>query len=346
MSDELISVIVPVYNAEKFLESCVQSILTQTHDNLDVILVNDGSYDNSGAICDSFAKQDRRVRVIHKENGGVYSARNAGLDAIKGEFIGFVDSDDTIDADMYIEMFEQITEAGADICVCGYKNYKFSSERFESVRVPYRGKISHKKFWESLIENYSRGKQCFNPVWNKLYRRTIINGRAFKNTKAIRFQKRYGVEDAYFNDDCFASAKNGVVYIDFVPYNFIVVNNVNSLSKNYIKMGEGTKKLLEHKREVILSILPSRISEINKVIDTQLCMNQFNMHHQAIISMHKPAYKLTWSEVNSIIQAPSKIVGPYYKVSAPMLKILPTSLYRASYKLYSRRYTRETRCKE
>ena len=92
--DILISVIVPVYNAEKYLVRCVDSILNQTYSNLEIILVDDGAKDNSGAMCDDFARKDARIRVIHKENGGLSSARNAGIDIAKGEYFGFVDSDD------------------------------------------------------------------------------------------------------------------------------------------------------------------------------------------------------------------------------------------------------------
>lgn len=100
MNKPLISVIVPVYNVEKFLSRCLNSILAQTYNNLEVILVDDGSTDNSGKICDDYALKDKRIRVIHKQNGGVSSARNMALSVAKGEYIGFVDSDDYIENDM------------------------------------------------------------------------------------------------------------------------------------------------------------------------------------------------------------------------------------------------------
>lgn len=115
--DALISVIVPVYNVEQYLTRCVESILVQTYQNLEVILVDDGATDRSGAICDEFAVRDSRVRVIHKENGGLSSARNAGLDAAKGEFIAFVDSDDWIEPDAYRNMLA-LTEKYAVKLVC------------------------------------------------------------------------------------------------------------------------------------------------------------------------------------------------------------------------------------
>lgn len=106
----LISVIVPVYNTEKYLDRCIQSILSQTYSNIEILLIDDGSTDSSGAICDKYAEQDSRVRVFHKANGGASTARNMGLDNAKGEWIAFVDSDDWIDAEMYEEMLS-IAEA-------------------------------------------------------------------------------------------------------------------------------------------------------------------------------------------------------------------------------------------
>ena len=101
MSTPLISVIVPVYNIENYLERCVNSIREQTYNNLEILLVDDGSTDSSGALCDRFAEADERIRVFHKENGGSSSARNLGIAEAKGEYLGFVDSDDYISANMY-----------------------------------------------------------------------------------------------------------------------------------------------------------------------------------------------------------------------------------------------------
>lgn len=115
MRNPLISVIVPVYNIEKYLPRCIESIRKQTYNNLEIILVNDGSTDTSGTICDEFAKKDERIRVIHKENGGSSSARNAGIENAKGEYLGFVDSDDYIESEMYEKMICAIEETDCGI---------------------------------------------------------------------------------------------------------------------------------------------------------------------------------------------------------------------------------------
>ena len=114
----MISIIVPVYKVETYLDECVQSILGQTYTDLEVILVDDGSPDRSGAMCDAWAERDNRVRVIHKANGGVCSARNAGLDAARGDYVAFVDSDDWLEPEMYAAMMEKVREHGCDVVLC------------------------------------------------------------------------------------------------------------------------------------------------------------------------------------------------------------------------------------
>ena len=115
-----ISVIVPVYKVEPYIRKCVDSILGQTFSDIQVILVDDGSPDQCGKICDEYAKQDNRVEVIHKENGGLSDARNAGIPYAKGEYIIFLDSDDYIENDMFEYMYTRIKDSGADMATCAY----------------------------------------------------------------------------------------------------------------------------------------------------------------------------------------------------------------------------------
>ena len=131
----LISVIVPVYNAEPYLHRCVESILSQTHANIEVLLINDGSADASGMICDTFAEKETRVRVIHQANGGASSARNAGLDAARGSWIGFVDADDRIDAYMYEKLLRAAAESGKHLASCGYFEQR-GEERRRYLNIP------------------------------------------------------------------------------------------------------------------------------------------------------------------------------------------------------------------
>ena len=124
----LVSVIVPVYNVGDYLYKCIKSIQDQTHYNLEIILVDDGSTDDSGMICDKFAQEDRRIRVIHKENGGITSARKAGVNLATGSYIGFVDGDDWIDANMYEEMLAAAIESNAQVVLTDMYRHKFTGE--------------------------------------------------------------------------------------------------------------------------------------------------------------------------------------------------------------------------
>ena len=119
--EEKISIIVPIYKVEKYLNRCVDSIINQSWQNLEIILVNDGSPDNSGIICDEYTKKDHRVRVIHKTNGGISDARNAGIEIATGDYIGFVDSDDFIHSEMFRDLYERMRKHNADIVQCSYR---------------------------------------------------------------------------------------------------------------------------------------------------------------------------------------------------------------------------------
>ena len=114
-----ISVIVPVYNCEKYIGKCIESILNQTFKDLELILIDDGSADESGKICDEYKIQDKRVKVIHEKNSGVSIARNVGINVAKGKYIGFVDSDDYLAPDMYESLYENLMKSHADVAICG-----------------------------------------------------------------------------------------------------------------------------------------------------------------------------------------------------------------------------------
>ena len=120
-TEPLISVIVPIYNVEQYLENCINSILNQTYRNLEVILVDDGSPDNCGKICDRYSDKDPRIKVIHKLNGGLSDARNKGIDTAEGEYLTFVDSDDTILPEMIDKLYQRIVIDQSDLAFCGYQ---------------------------------------------------------------------------------------------------------------------------------------------------------------------------------------------------------------------------------
>ena len=171
----LISVIIPVYNVEKYLNRCVQSVCNQTYHNLEIILVDDGSTDNSGKLCDEWAVKDLRIKVIHKDNGGLSSARNIGLDNAKGEYIGYVDSDDWIDMEMYSYLWTILKSYQVDVAFCDF--YRF------------RKRVPNKKVKEKIILREGKeiddffyrvnGEKSAYGVWCGLYRKEKISESLF-----------------------------------------------------------------------------------------------------------------------------------------------------------------------
>ncbi|MBQ8834487.1 MAG: glycosyltransferase [Oscillospiraceae bacterium] len=169
--DILISVIVPVYNVEAYLPRCVDSILAQTYSNLEIILVDDGTRDASDKICDDYARKDSRVRVIHKENGGLSSARNAGIDTAKGEYLAFVDSDDWIEPETYETMLGLARQYGVKL-VCGGR-YDVSSEtgQREVGLCPPRQEVVD---GEEVVRRIFLWENIDSASWDKLYHRSLF----------------------------------------------------------------------------------------------------------------------------------------------------------------------------
>lgn len=172
-----ISIIIPIYNAEKTIKVCLESVLNQSYKNIEVILVDDGSKDNSRVICEEYGKKDKRVIVLHKRNGGASSARNYGLKFATGEFIGFVDSDDFIDLDMYESLFSEMTN-DVDIVTCGryiaHSKIKKKSETvlFTTYKCTKLGNLQG-------IEEWLKHKKFSYAVWDKLYRKELFMGIQF-----------------------------------------------------------------------------------------------------------------------------------------------------------------------
>lgn len=234
-SNPLISIIVPIYNVEKFLPICVESLLNQIYTNLEIILVDDGSTDNSPEICDNFALKDSRIKVIHKENGGMSDARNAGIEIATGDYIGFVDSDDYIEKEMYQTMLAEALENDAQIVECdSYAVYKDDkTEVYKS--------FDYKLYTNNrdIIYGYIREGTIQTVVWNKLYTRDIIGD--------IRFEFGKYHEDEIFTYQVLAKTTR-LVHINKLYYYYVqrkgsVMNSGFSLK--YLDAIEGGLKRAE-----------------------------------------------------------------------------------------------------
>jgi exopolysaccharide biosynthesis predicted pyruvyltransferase EpsI len=211
VAQPLISVIVPIHKVEPYLRKCVDSIINQTYQNLEIILVDDGSPDGCGAICDEYAEKDSRVRVIHKPNGGLSSARNAGIDIAAGEWLGFVDSDDYCMPEMYEKLYNAAKSADADMVICGYT---YVDEQGLPVMNKGFGVINDLVLTgdDALHRLCERGNAVWVTAFNKLYKYRLLN--------AVRFPEGRIHEDEFtihhFFDKC-----NRVVSISDSLYNYV-----------------------------------------------------------------------------------------------------------------------------
>ncbi len=230
-----ISVIIPIYNVEKYLKRCIESIIKQTYSNLEIILVDDGSPDGCAKICDEYKNKDERIVVIHKKNGGLSDARNAGLKVATGEIISYIDSDDYVDLDMYEKMTKAMEEKNADIVVCG------TNIDYEDGHTKVKCEKEEKSFnrEEALIELNSF-KSFDMAVWNKLYKREVVD--------KIEFPVGKKSEDYFVMYQYFARAKK-VVIINQAKYHYFQRSNSISRGKNvthdYIEGSKSQKEFFE-----------------------------------------------------------------------------------------------------
>ncbi len=193
--EKLISVIIPVYNVEQYLRKCLDSVIGQTYNNLDIILVDDGSSDGSAVICDEYAQKDDRITVIHKQNGGVSSARNAALNIIKGDYVCFVDADDYILPEMFERLLNEI-QKGYDIAQCSY--VFLYDDRTVSAATSVE---SREYFGKTEIINAFFTEKIQNQLWSKIFDRNVIQGNKFDESLKI-------AEDKLFVHECLVAAKS------------------------------------------------------------------------------------------------------------------------------------------
>lgn len=312
----LISIIIPVYNSEKYLEKCIKSICNQTYKDLEIILVDDGSTDSSPAICDNLAIDDDRVIVIHKCNGGSTSARNAGLRVSHGEYIGFVDSDDWIEPEMYEVLMDECLREKVQIAVCNYC-YEYG-ERTEYVNlcIPqgvYRNNDCQKTIIRNLFFTEDGKPRGISPaLWDKLFSRDLL------------FQFQFDVDERtkYAEDDicvysCLLNAEK-VAFIDRTLYHYR--KHLNSITgrvddtyyekisifyqqmKRVIMIQPDSELLMKRLKKYMLSNV---IGGVNRL---------FGFSNKQLISTFRPPFKVL-KDVNAIILYGAGVVGrEYYHV--------------------------------
>lgn len=225
----MISIIVPVYNVEKYLNKCIESIINQTYRNIEIILVDDGSPDKCPEICDSYAKKDKRIRVIHKQNEGLINARKSGLEIAQGEYIGFVDGDDWIEPEMYELFAKQAEKYSPDMVMSDfyYDNGKELSNSDQLFDREYYDKDALEKFiYPKMLFSGTYYKFGVNPCcWSKIYKKELIK----KNLPLVDGRIKMG-EDAAFTYPCLIDAHSAAT-IKKPCYHYI--SNPESMTKSY-----------------------------------------------------------------------------------------------------------------
>lgn len=240
--EKLITISVPVYNAEKYLSKCIESIINQTYTNLEILLIDDGSSDNSYEICNEYSKRDSRILVIHKENGGLCSSRNVALDCMTGDYIMFVDCDDWIEYNMVAYLYENLLENDLDIISCGGFDHMESTGKV-SVKQRKGTKIFNSE--EALLDFYTNQNYTFDAIQCKLYKKEC-----FEN---IRFVLGRTTDDTLTTPMIMHVCKK-MGYFDIPLYNYLVregsmtrtpynqhsidkvlayLDNIDFISKNY-----------------------------------------------------------------------------------------------------------------
>lgn len=284
MNDGKISVIVPVYKVEPYLDRCVSSIVNQTYKNLEIILVDDGSPDRCGAMCDAWAARDNRIRVIHKENGGLSDARNAGMAVATGALLGFVDSDDWIAPDMYQQLHERMVEDDSDIAACGVEMV------WEDGRPPRRltregscvldaGEAMRAVIEESWLKQ---------PVWYKLYKTALV--------RDIPFPVGKYHEDVFWTYQAVGAAKR-VSVVDQIGYYY--------LQRSGSIMGEGysLKRLdaVEGKKQR-LAFIHEHIPTLEALACVDLLFTCMYHGQMAIKYLDKPELEKAFSSLEETVR--------------------------------------------
>ena len=270
MENELVSIIVPIFNVEKYLSECIDSILSQTYENIEIILIDDGSTDKSAEICDKYALKDKRVRVIHKINGGVSAARNDALQQANGQLIMFVDSDDWINSETCETAVSTMQESGADVVMWTYISENngnqspkiiFGSDTiFEGTNV--KEKLHRRLFGltgEELANPELADSLC--PVWGKLYKKELILD---NNISFVDLSEIGTYEDGLFNIEVFSQVEKAV-YLNKCFYHYRKENSSSVTS--------GYRKDLFEKWQHLFDLMQEYIAENNLPSDYQAALN-------------------------------------------------------------------------
>ena len=313
----MVSVIIPVYNTKQYLQNCLDSILAQTYTDLEILFIDDGSTDGSGELLDLFAEQDSRVRVLHKMNGGVSSARNRGLDEARGEYITFVDSDDLLEPDMYETLMGLIRTYDVDIAHCSYNRIT------DGVVKPIGNSGAlYRQDRETALRCFLTGKLFIGSCWNKLY--------AAKLFENVRFDEDIKMsEDLLVNFQVFSRAEF-TVFLDVCKYNYVTSDTSScirtpKLRRSLDNLTVNRKMLAENTCSQLDTVLKKRI------------LNALFACYKASVYAEKPDREFQREMVEHInaMHRRGYSLSVRTRVEFFLLRYLPP-LYKFAYGIYDR----------
>ena len=316
----LITVAVTVYNIKDYLKRSIESVCNQTYHNLEILLVDDGSTDESGKICDDYAKKDERIRVIHKENGGPSEARNYAIEQAKGEYIAFVDGDDWIDPDMYENMYLALKKGEADLAVCSYK--QVSAKHIEDPTTEEILYFEQDEALESFIRE-EENVRIQNAAWNKLFKKELLKEQRFPVGKLY--------EEIVFTTKLLHMAKR-VVYLNQGYYNY-VVDRVGSIMNVGVNKRIFTDQipLYYEKRKYLQSIDRKDLVDIHNYFFYKRLL----LHYQELKATKVEDYKQYCKQIVDIIREEKEYISDAFASTVGSKnEMLKMKLFQINPKVY------------
>lgn len=303
--DKKISIVIPVFNVEKYLKTCIESIINQDYKNLEIILIDDGSTDKSGKICDEYANKDKRIKVIHQKNKGAANAKNTGLKYATGFYLSFVDSDDYLEPCVYSFMINKMEEHNADMIQCSFNEiYTDKSVQYKQFKENYE--LDNLSYLKLFTSDWTCGL-----LWDKLFKRSLFNG--------IFFEENHKIDDEFFTYKGISNAKK-IIRIPKIIYNYRKrLSSVMLSEKSQKQIVLDKIDFLDKRRKFIKQHHPQLIN----------IFDQHFLNMMVILSKDKYSTKESIKKIKIILKSFYKeehipVISKSLKIKLLLINIIPT----------------------
>jgi len=326
MSNSKISVVVPIYNAEKYIEKCIESIINQTYKKIEILLINDGSTDNSKSICEMYAKKDNRIKILNQKNGGVSKARKNGIKHSNGQYITFVDADDYIDKEMYEIMIKKIESEKCDIVECGYIFVDVNSNIINEKKPKFE--LLHGN--EACLNAYLKANNCETFLWNKIYKKSLFDNLILDE---YSFSEDY-LWNIYLFSRCYSKCTiNNSLYYYVKNYNGACNSNKNIKKIDGIYAALSGKKYLDENKFSCSNYCLKYALQYCLLIYKEFYYSKMDSKYLTkIYKLFKSNYKL--SEIKKIISFTNRISFKLFSFS-PKIYLIVDRIYERYLKRFN-----------